>query len=179
MTRTISIQYRGSAADASPQEPVSPLPIRARVACQEEQPMPDDPTDIVARTMWGEARGAGVEGMTAVAAVIGNRAANPRWWGSDLISVCQKPWQFSCWNVDDPNLPKLEAVDASDPQFAEALVIAASLVAGTLLDPTNNADSYYDLSIPAPSWAGDATFTVQIGNMRFYRVVLEGPAAAA
>jgi N-acetylmuramoyl-L-alanine amidase len=134
-----------------------------------------DPVDTVARTIWGEARGQGVPGMTAVAAVIGNRAANPRWWGADLVSVCLKPWQFSCRNADDPNLPKLLAVDASDPQFAEALVIAGDLVAGTLVDPTGGADSYYDMSIPPPNWAATATCTVDIAGMRFYRVELPAP----
>ena len=32
--------------------------------------------------------------------------AQPRsWWGEGYIGVCRKPWQFSCWNLRDPNYP--------------------------------------------------------------------------
>ena len=53
--------------------------------------------DTLARTLWGEARNQGQCGMAAVAHVVLNRAAHPRWWGHDIISVCRAPEQFSCW----------------------------------------------------------------------------------
>jgi len=87
--------------------------------------------DSLARTLWGEARGEGVEGMKAVACVILNRVKIAEekgkcWWGNNIIQVCQKPYQFSCWNRSDPNFKKLQAVDASDLNFATALRIAKS-----------------------------------------------------
>lgn len=131
-----------------------------------------DPIDILARTIWGEARGLGPSGMSAVAAVVMNRANNPRWWGTDVVAVCQKPWQFSCWNNGDPNRAKLIAVGPDDSQFADALGIADAAVRGTLADPTHGADSYFDSSIPAPEWAMPEDFTVQIGSLSFYRTEL-------
>jgi hypothetical protein len=49
---------------------------------------------VVARTIWGEARGESVDGMRAVAAVIDARTAN----GKSHVAVCTQPKQFSYWN---------------------------------------------------------------------------------
>lgn len=131
-----------------------------------------DPVDIMARTLWGEARGEGLPGITAVACVIMNRANNPRWWGTNVVEVCQKPWQFSCWNENDPNRPKLLAVTSADPQFALCLQTATNAIAGALADPTGNADSYFDISIPPPNWANGADRIYAVGDLRFYRLEL-------
>ncbi len=139
---------------------------------------PMTPLSVVARTLWGEARGDGVPGMHAVANVIGNRVRNPRWWGRDWIGVCTKPWQFSCWNEGDPNRAKLLAVTAADPEYAEAIDIARRAIAGELPDITDNADSYYAIGSPAPFWVTSATFTAQIGRQLFYRTELPAPAAS-
>jgi hypothetical protein len=134
-----------------------------------------DAVDTLARTIWGEARGDGVVGMTAVAAVVLNRAAHPRWWGHDIASCCLAPWQFSCWNSDDPNLPKMRAATAASEMFPEALAIAADAVAGKISDPTGGADSYFAIGTPVPSWASMAKFTRRILHHAFYRVELGAP----
>lgn len=113
--------------------------------------------DTLARTIWGEARGEGSAGMQAVAAVILNRVAIAQekggyWWGANVIAVCRKPWQFSCWNGNDPNRPKLLAVDARDLHFATALRIARRAIYSTLPDPTAGATHYHAAGI-TPSWA--------------------------
>lgn len=138
--------------------------------------MPQDPTEILARTIWGEARSTGKAGMQHVASVILNRANNPRWWGDDVISVCQKPRQFSCWNEQDPNREKLLAVTEADPEFRTAMFIA--LQAHQLPDLTGGADSYYALSMATPpTWAAKATRTMVDGWHAFYRTEL--PAATS
>ena len=53
---------------------------------------------IIAKTIYGEARGEGYVGMLAVATVIFNRARGDK---SLLAKVCLKPKQFSCWNSTD------------------------------------------------------------------------------
>ncbi len=85
--------------------------------------------DVLARTLWGEARGEGSTGMEAVASVILNRVEVAKrrghyWWGNKIIQVCQKPYQFSCWNKQDPNFKKLIAVTADDMHFATAQRVA-------------------------------------------------------
>lgn len=133
---------------------------------------------VMAATAWAEARGDGRIGMLAVANVILTRAAHPRWWGHDIISVCLDPWQFSCWNADDPNLPKIEAVTEADPEFAVAIGIAKVAAQGrtALADMTRGADSYYDVRMPTPpGWAARAVPTVTILHHRFMRVELAAP----
>lgn len=128
--------------------------------------------DVLARTGWAENRSGGIEGMQSVINAILNRAAHPCWWGRDVISVCLKPWQFSSWNENDPNRAKLLAITADDPQFSEALKIAARAVLGTLPDLTDGSDSYYAASMETePEWAAKSIFTVELAGQRFYRTV--------
>ncbi|WP_029606320.1 cell wall hydrolase [Kozakia baliensis] len=127
-----------------------------------------------ARTAWGEARGEGVTGMQAVLNVIGNRAAHPGWWGHNISAVCTMPYQFSCWNEDDPNLRKLLTVTDEDPLYRSAQSMATRLVAGTLPDITRGSDSYYATNTPKPRWASGRAPQVVIGHHAFYRVGLTG-----
>jgi len=129
-----------------------------------------DTRDIVARTLWGEARGEGRDGMHAVANVLQNRAADRR-WPNDLADVATQPWQFSAWNANDPNRDKLLSVGPSDPAFAAALDIADRALSGRLADITGGATHYHATSIAAPYWANGATATTRIGNHVFYRNV--------
>ena len=143
-----------------------------------------DPQDVLARTIWGEARGDGAAGMSAVADVILNRLAiseehaerhpsyPPYWWGGDLISICLKPAQFDCWNSEDPNRTALEEVDDSDPTFVEALSIARQAIEGTLLDSTEGATSYKaSWEGWPPSWPMPPVRPlVVIGHQEFYNL---------
>lgn len=123
--------------------------------------------DVLARTIWGEARGEGSAGMQAVAGVVLNRAARGGWWGGDIITVCQKPYQFSCWNKDDPNYRQLLAVDARDLYFATARRIACRAVYGRLDDITDGANHYHAAGI-SPYWARGEKPCAVIGNHIFY-----------
>jgi spore germination cell wall hydrolase CwlJ-like protein len=130
--------------------------------------------DTLARTIWGEARGEGEAGMAAVAAVIMNRlriaaAHGSYWWGNSIIQICQKPFQFSCWNKDDPNYRKLLAVDGRDLYFATAMRIARRAAAGVLADPTFGATHYHAAGV-APYWAGRYKPVAVIGRQIFYRL---------
>ncbi|MFA7456791.1 MAG: cell wall hydrolase, partial [Micavibrio sp.] len=132
--------------------------------------------DVLARTIWGEARGERQAGMEAVASVILNRVAVAQnhggkyWWGADIISVCQKPYQFSCWNRSDPNYRKLVAVDERDVHFATCLRIARRAVAGVLADTAGGATHYHTKQI-TPYWARGQKPVFSIGNHLFYRLI--------
>lgn len=123
--------------------------------------------DVLARTLWGEARGEGQIGMEAVACVILNRAAKPGWWGRSVAEVCLRPWQFSCWNADDPNRAKLLSVDDADPAFRLALDIAGRALAGSLPDCTGKATHYHARHV-MPGWAKGHTACAMIGRHAFY-----------
>ena len=56
--------------------------------------MSEKETDILARTIYGEARGESISGMEAVASVVLNRVAFAKrrgrfWWGNSIAEVCQ------------------------------------------------------------------------------------------
>lgn len=67
--------------------------------------------NVLAQTIWGEARQEGTKGMIAVGNVIKNRAeANKKMFGQGIRGVALKPKQFSCWNEGDPNREKLKDI---------------------------------------------------------------------
>jgi spore germination cell wall hydrolase CwlJ-like protein len=131
--------------------------------------------DVLARTIWGEARAEAQAGMEAVAAVVLNRVTiahakgGAYWWGNDIISVCQKPYQFSCWNRSDPNYRKLIAVTPDNIHFATCLRIARRAVAGVLADNTGGA-THYHADYVSPYWAQGQRPTTTIGRHIFYRL---------
>lgn len=132
--------------------------------------------DVLARTLWGEGRGEGPKGMEAIAAVILNRVkvavrnGGKYWWGNDIISVCQKPYQFSCWNRSDPNYKKLLAVTEKDIHYATAVRIARRAAAGSLLDPTGGA-THYHADYILPDWGKGQTPSAVIGRHIFYKLI--------
>jgi spore germination cell wall hydrolase CwlJ-like protein len=140
-------------------------------------PNPGGPRDLaidtLARTLWGEARGEPVRGIEAVAAVVINRVriASRRgghWWGNSVTAVCRKPYQFSCWNKDDPNYPKLMAVQPGAPVFDTCLRVARRAVAGLLPDPTGGASHYHSREVH-PAWARGRVPCAEIGSHLFYQ----------
>jgi N-acetylmuramoyl-L-alanine amidase len=150
-------------------------PLQQPGDAPEPAPEREDEIDVLARTLWGEARGEGVAGMQAVALVVINRVAIARrrggyWWGGDVIAVCRKPFQFSCWNRSDPNRARLAGVDESDMHFATAIRIARRAMLGFLKDETNGATHYHARGI-TPDWARDRQACATIGRHIFYRLV--------
>lgn len=133
--------------------------------------------DVLARTLWGEARGEGTQGMEAVSCVVLNRVKiagekGKYWWGNTIIQVCQKPYQFSCWNRSDPSFRKLQEVDETDLYFATALRVARRAIAGTLSDKTRGATHYHADTV-SPYWARGQTPTATIGHHIFYCLIEE------
>lgn len=136
--------------------------------------------DVLARTIWGEARGEGRDGQIAVGWSIRNRVemdlhgdGRPDWWGEGYEGVCRAPWQFSCWNRNDPNFAYLvgqKLIPAS--QYMLARECAVTVMAGVAPDPTGGATHYYATSMPkAPAWAVHATRTRKIGRHIFFKDV--------
>lgn len=130
--------------------------------------------DVMARTLYGEARSEGVKGMEAVAHVILNRVAYANrhggqyWWGNSVVTVCQRPYQFSCWNLSDPNRAKIIALDSSDPYFATALRVARRAVYGQLGKDITQGATHYHTADVRPVWARGQTPITIIGRHKFY-----------
>lgn len=142
-----------------------------------------DDVDAMTRTLWGEARGEGRDGQIAVAWVIRNRAeynidpAHPEkdWWGNSPAQVCKHPWQFSCWNENDPNRQKLLALTPDSPGYRWLAGVARSVLDGAVPDPTKGATHYKVVGTKA-SWdkATDGKDPIIIGHHAFFRL---GPRA--
>lgn len=138
----------------------------------------DHDVRMLARTLWGEARGEPTEGQVAVAWVIRNRAERGRFAGrlfgqeGAVAFVCLAPWQFSCWNEGDPNRTKLLVL--AEDQFVDQLAIASNVLDGLVADPTNGADHYHTIEPPAwaqawpPDWAPTMRETARFGGHVFY-----------
>lgn len=136
--------------------------------------------DVLARTLWGEARGEGLAGMIAVAWSIRNRVGTdlhndglPDWWGEGYIEVCKKPYQFSCWNKGDPNQPFLSgARQIPFRELAQCRLAADQVIDGKVPDPTSGATHYYATTMPsAPKWAAGAKKTLTLGHHIFFKDV--------
>ncbi|GAA0625802.1 cell wall hydrolase [Thalassospira tepidiphila] len=141
------------------------------------QPITDPYTlpevEVLARTLYGEARGEELAGIEAVASVILNRVAFAKrrgryWWGNDVKSVCLKPAQFSCWNEADPNRKKLLALSPRDPAYRLCKRIAKCAVVGELPDPTDGATHYHTHAVD-PFWARGHVPVTEIGGHLFYK----------
>lgn len=132
--------------------------------------LPDD-VDVLARTIWGEARGEPdpAAAMTAVANVVLNRVKRQTYWGRTIEEVCRKPYQFSCWNAGDRNRPKMLAVTRQDREFVLACAIAENAVAHQIADNTKGATHYYSRRMPAPPrWARRHACCETVGNHLFF-----------
>ena len=127
----------------------------------------DKETEILAKTLYGEARGEGLSGIEAVANVMINRAKKPGWWGRGIREVCLKPYQFSCWNKDDPNRCHLEQDLTHEPIFDVCVRVAVRAIKGLLPDRTKGSTHYHTLKTH-PAWAAALVPNAQIGNHLFY-----------
>jgi len=135
---------------------------------------------ILARAIFGEARGESKEGKIGVGWVIRNRVDNPGWWGDSYHTVILKPAQFSAFNPTDVNyqfvINPLRTNNPSDKNaWYESYEIAGQILNNEVDDTIKGADHFYSADIAPPPWADEKKFTVQIGNHRFYRLELSPP----
>lgn len=129
--------------------------------------------DLLALLAYGEARGEEPVGQLAVMHVALNRERKGGWFGKGLTGeggVVLKPWQFSCFNENDRNLPKLlGAWGDSLGKYQEMRAIASLALSGFTIDPTQGATHYANLSLCNPDWAKKMTVTVRIGRHTFFK----------
>lgn len=124
----------------------------------------DTTIDIVARTVYGEARNQDRTGQKAVAHVIFNRAAK-HYAGGLIAAVCLMPKQFSCWNDGDPNRKLILHVGPDDNNFRQCMI--AVLEAMGEPDFTFGS-SHYHTALVSPSWSKDKTPCYVHGDHLFF-----------
>lgn len=121
--------------------------------------------NILAKTLWGEARGEGRDGQKAVLCSIVNRVKKPCWWGKTIDEVCLKDWQYSCWNKKDPNYAKLQELGSQD--LAREYSIIDEVLGGVYSDMVAGATHYHTPAV-SPSWAIGKKPCMKFGNHLFY-----------
>lgn len=139
-------------------------------------PVTEKDRDILARTLWGEARGESLAGLVAVAWTVRNRVDDGKtwsWWGEGYAGVCQKPYQFSCWNKNDPNYAYLSgAKQIPFRELAQARIAADQVIDGKVPDPTGGATHYYAIAMKTPpAWATNAKQSLKLGGHMFFKDV--------
>ncbi|MDR1266898.1 MAG: cell wall hydrolase [Holosporales bacterium] len=132
--------------------------------------------DILARTIYGEARGefskTGMSSLIAIANVVVNRSKRKIFWGGSIRDICLQPKQFSCWNRDDFNLSIIKKVVRSEKLFDLCWMVAQNVLEEKWPDLTKGADHYHAFSA-TPHWAIGKTPSVILGCHVFYKIYKE------
>ena len=131
--------------------------------------MTPDELLVCAKTVFGEARGESAAGQRAVAHVIRNRRAAQPKYGVGWAGVCLRPWQFSCWNENDPNLAKLQKADVERSAELRACLISF-LEALDEEDFTHGSLHYHTVGV-SPRWAMGKSPILQLSVHLFYNNV--------
>lgn len=129
--------------------------------------------ELLALCVWREARNQRADGMAAVAWSIRNRVQRPSWWGHDYPSVILKPWQYSSFNLSDPNSTKWPADNDESWPVCMAVVTPIYQALITSPDPTGGATHYYDTSITFPkAWGRESEWenTLNLHQLRFWKM---------
>ena len=115
----------------------------------------DNDETLLARMIFGEARGESYTEKVAVGFTAVNRANDgKRWNGETVRESILAPYQYSCFNSNDENRDKLmdpQIYDAS--AFYNCLDVARDILSGNVEDPTNGATHYFNPELASPSWA--------------------------
>lgn len=98
--------------------------------------------DIAIRTILGEAMGEGPQGWAAVAHVLRNRAADPR-WPSAVQDVALQPKQFSAWNTGAGGNDLVNKYGPNSDPYQKVGLIYDQVMSGAIADPTGGATHYY------------------------------------
>lgn len=122
----------------------------------------DEERDLLARTIWGEARGEPYEGQLGVAHVALNRlASDENYGGKTLKDVLLAPKQFSPWNGGGAALMAL-----TKEQLAPFAKVVEAALSGAP-DPTGGATYFANTEVAKPqSWMKGPA--VQLGRHTFY-----------
>lgn len=114
--------------------------------------------NVIAKTLYAEARGEGKKDLEYVASVIYNRGNGK---AQKCVKACLKPWQFSCWNGKSDI-----KVNRKSKAWAMCLDLQRQIERGTFR-PCTKAKHYFANSMKrAPKWAWGKV-SVLVGNHYF------------
>ncbi len=138
------------------------------------------PFEVLALTIYGEARSERIEGRAAVGCVVRNRVKAKR-YGVDAKAVCLMPRQFSCWLYHDEahkhnygNLifaARSLRSDIPGSALRECVWISGGILDEAIEDITRGATHYITRALwesKPPRWAMDLTPVISIGRHVFF-----------
>lgn len=127
-------------------------------------------TNIVASTLYFEARGEGETGIKAVASIIWNRAHEKRWSKLGLAGVCLQKKQFECHNKGFKQANPIKVLDKKAWIYCQK--IAKEMTNGTF-KPITTGNHYLTVKlfnkVSSSHWAKKMIETKIIGNHIFGR----------
>jgi len=123
--------------------------------------------EILAKTIYTEARGESYKGKLAVATIIWNRANNNTWRKLGLSGVCLQKKQFSGWNNGEPRI-KINTY-LEQKAWNDSLELAKSMVDNTFrpLAALKDSTYYYNPKKATPSWGKKLKNIKFVGNHKF------------
>lgn len=136
--------------------------------------------NIIAKTLFNEARSEGKNGIDAVASVILNRGESN---SQNYPGVCLRKKQFSCWNNIKVNpstykvtIPISVAKSKKEAEMWEyCQLIAGKLLKGDFTSTIDDRNSYHTTSV-SPSWSNKMENRLTIGKHIFgYLPEYDGP----
>lgn len=146
--------------------------------------------DILAKTIYGEARGEGNLGREAVGCTVINRWRSGKWFNGydtnndgveSIAEVCQQivpnsKWhQYSCWNADNPALGEIKNCNLYNAVFRDCVTMALHVIANSAdarwagRDESKGATHYHAEYIATPVWAVGKKPCAIVGKHRFFR----------
>lgn len=127
--------------------------------------------NIIARTLYREARDDGINGLNMVMTVIWNRANGKK---ENLAARCLDYKQFSCWNkIGTRNLSKIgisfpkDGIDKSSSYYnvwIQCQKIAKDAIEGRFKPVNTSWNAYYNPSKCSPDWAGSLASATKVGG---------------
>jgi spore germination cell wall hydrolase CwlJ-like protein len=127
--------------------------------------------DILAKTVYGEARGEllrfGLAPLIAVANVVLNRRNKN--FAETAAGVCLAPHQFSCWNPGDPNREQIRNIARECFVFKTCLEVARRVLNEQWPDLTDGCDHYHERTVK-PFWAACREPKRILGSHYFYEL---------
>lgn len=124
---------------------------------------------LLARLIYGEARGEPYDTKVAIAQTVLNRVKEKKWYGKNLQEVILKPKQFSCFNPNDPNFEKLKNPLKYEKLevWQECYAVAKKVLNREVKDVSQGANHYCTNN---PSWAKNKQPLSRKGNIKFYKL---------
>lgn len=139
--------------------------------------------EILARTLYGEARFNDLEDAEAIANVILNRVGYRNWPGT-VGEVCLQPWQFSCWLQHDEahaaNFRRVMSAErGANKWFDQCWLTAERALSGALTDRTRTSTHYHTRAV-APRWSKGKTPVFEThAHVYFNNIDTPAPTTAA